>query len=147
MYVLDEFRLLVLLGTWVSGIRWQNMFLGLMMVMKPNSESWEILLPAVMEVVMAHFFRAVLLVRRGRVILHPSIHSFVLMLACSGVLYIIFVLVSHCSISTMKHMNILKEHGNVWLLSLLHWFVSASRHFLTLFSFDHLYRAALTILS
>ncbi|KAH0633154.1 hypothetical protein KY284_035940 [Solanum tuberosum] len=36
------------------------------MVMKPNSESWEILLLAVIEVVMAPFFRAFLLVRRGK---------------------------------------------------------------------------------
>lgn len=50
-----DFRRRMQRGTWVSGIRWQNMFPGWMMVMKANFGFWEILLLQVMAAVMGLF--------------------------------------------------------------------------------------------
>lgn len=44
----------MLLGTWASGIRWQNTYLNWMMEMKRNSECWVTLQLLVMEAATAH---------------------------------------------------------------------------------------------
>ena len=62
------------------------------------------------------FFRAVLLVRRGKVTLS---FCFLQFFCISWLTWLVLLL----HISMMKHVNMLKEQGNAWPQKLLHWLV------------------------